>query len=174
MFVKHAGQMFKPGMAVLEVGPGRISRSLIRHFCTEWECDWSFCDMKNYNEDHPAFVRMPSAYAIESEDERFDAAVQYELAHNVRRLWVLLPEVARVVKPGGFVVIEDVVSYPEVNRWPVDCGRIFPDGMVVLFEDAGLLPVVNIMGNEKNFELPNRGRLDTTLNTHIVAVGRKP
>jgi hypothetical protein len=46
-------------------------------------------------------------------------------------------EVARVCKPGGLVVTINPVSW-KYHLAPVDCWRIYPDGMKALYEDAGL------------------------------------
>lgn len=174
MFLKHAAPLFVPGMTVLEIGPGRISRALPRAFCHERGCPYSFCDRLNYNEDNPEFVPMPEDYRIAAEDETWDAVVMYEMLHNVRHPWRLLPEVARLIKRGGFAVVEDVTAYPEFNRHPVDFGRIFPDGMTALWEEAGMTPIVGVVGKADDLAMPARGKFDVGQIMHMVSIARKP
>ncbi len=175
MFLRHAEPFFSAvDMEVLEVGPGRLSKSLVRKFCLERHYDYSFVDRQNYGDDQPGYIAMDGDSIFETDSNQFDAVVLYEMLHNVRRPWKLIPEVARVTKPGGIVVIEDVLSYPEFNRHPVDFGRIFPDGLNVLFADSGLAPLIAIAGNEEDLAMRPRGRFDPGKMTHVVAVGRKP
>ncbi len=51
-------------------------------------------------------------------------------------------ELSRVVRPGGYIVTVNPVSWP-YHEAPIDCWRVFPDGMQALLDDAGLEMVVN-------------------------------
>ena len=48
-----------------------------------------------------------------------------------------MPELARVTKPGGLVIVIGPVSWT-YHEAPVDCWRIYPEGMRALYEEAKL------------------------------------
>jgi hypothetical protein len=52
-----------------------------------------------------------------------------------------MKEVARVCKPGGLVITLNPTSWP-YHEAPVDCWRIYPEGMRALSEECGLEVVV--------------------------------
>jgi len=136
-------------------------------------CAYSFCDRKNYSDEAPGYVPMPTPYTIDAPDANWDAAIMYEMLHNCDRPWRLLPEVARVLKPGGLLVVVDSLAYGEFNRHPIDFGRVFPDGMRVLFEDAGFDPPEVHVGSTNSMDEPRRGIFDAGQEMHSIAIGHK-
>ena len=56
---------------------------------------------------------------------------------HVRKPWLWLKEVCRICKPGGHVILIVPVSWP-YHTAPIDCWRIYPDGMRALWEEVGL------------------------------------
>jgi hypothetical protein len=56
---------------------------------------------------------------------------------HVRKPWVWIKELARICKPGGHVITINPVSWP-YHEYPIDCWRAYPEGMIGLYEDAGL------------------------------------
>jgi SAM-dependent methyltransferase len=82
-------------------------------------------------------VVMAEENRLPFDDASFDAIISGGTMEHVSRPWLWLPELTRVVKPGGVVAL--------ITHWmwhyhphPVDCFRFMPDGMRVLFGDAGL------------------------------------
>lgn len=57
---------------------------------------------------------------------------------HVEAIWRWVPELARVLRPGGLLAIVTHWQFPE-HRYPVDCWRIMPDGMRYLFDETGCL-----------------------------------
>jgi hypothetical protein len=49
---------------------------------------------------------------------------------------------ARVLKPEGWMFITAPFSW-HIHRYPIDCWRFVPDGMRVLFEDAGIRCIIS-------------------------------
>ena len=70
-------------------------------------------------------------------DGTFDAVVAGQVIEHVRTVWLWMREVARVVRPGGLVVIIAPVSWP-FHEAPVDCWRIYPEAMRTLADEASL------------------------------------
>ena len=56
---------------------------------------------------------------------------------HVEFFWLSLPEMVRVVRPGGLICIVAPSRGPE-HRYPVDCWRFYPDGFHGLGRYAGL------------------------------------
>lgn len=71
------------------------------------------------------------------EDNRFDVVLSGSTMEHVTEIWQWVPELARVLKPGGLLAIHTHWSFPE-HRFPIDCWRIMPDGMKYLLDMTGM------------------------------------
>jgi SAM-dependent methyltransferase len=67
----------------------------------------------------------------------FCAVISGQCLEHTKRPWLVVKEMARVLKPGGVMILIAPWQWC-IHRHPVDCWRILPDGMRVLCEDAGL------------------------------------
>lgn len=70
-------------------------------------------------------------------DGDFDVVVTVSTLEHTKRPWEVMKEIARIMKPGGVGCICAPYSW-FYHAHPIDCWRIFPDGMKVIMEDAGL------------------------------------
>jgi SAM-dependent methyltransferase len=139
LFQKFARPYFSPGLKVLEIGPNRTPSELegIVALATEpWHsldiarsCDRKYDRNLTYSTDSPYQFPIPDGY--------YDVVVSSNVIEHVGKIWRWLPEVARIVRPGGRVITISPISW-EFHEDPVDCWRIYPDGMRALCEDAGL------------------------------------
>jgi len=160
LFRKYALSCFKPGMTVLEIGPtGPISEyrrmlpSDVKYFCATLE--------------NPSWgnqvIRMNGEYSIECPAGSFDIVFSGQVIEHVKKPWLWLKELARVTRQ--YVVTICPVSW-EFHEYPVDCWRIYPDGLRALYEDAGLIVQLSecetldegvvdtiTVGSRSNFEL---------------------
>jgi SAM-dependent methyltransferase len=84
-------------------------------------------------------------YSWPLSDESFDVVISGQCLEHTEAPWRWIKEVARVCKTGGKVFIIAPWGWPE-HRHPVDCWRIFPDGMKYLLNDAGFDVVYCDMG----------------------------
>lgn len=66
-----------------------------------------------------------------------DVVVSGQVLEHVEFPWKTLEEIARVLKPGGVCCLIVPSAGPE-HRFPLDCWRIYPDGMRALAKHAGL------------------------------------
>ena len=73
-------------------------------------------------------------------DASIDVVVSGQVFEHIEFPWLTITEVARVLKPSGIACIIVPSSGPE-HRYPVDCWRIYPDGIRALARHAGLCPV---------------------------------
>jgi SAM-dependent methyltransferase len=74
-------------------------------------------------------------YPIESDE--YDVVLAGQVLEHVKLPWLWLPELVRVAKPWGLVALI-APAQEAYHEHPVDCWRIWPDGMRALMEHAGL------------------------------------
>lgn len=67
----------------------------------------------------------------------FDVVISGQALEHVPYFWDVFQEMARVLKPGGSLVVI-VPSKGAVHRYPVDCYRFHPDGLMALAHRYGL------------------------------------
>ncbi len=67
----------------------------------------------------------------------YDVVVSLNTMEHVPKPWAWIKEVARICKPGGlvFLCVPNTIPY---HAFPVDCWRVWPDGMRGLMEEGGL------------------------------------
>jgi SAM-dependent methyltransferase len=146
LFRQHLLPLFSEGADVLELGPDSDPSTYRREVTTS--VTWSTADLASEVDaqggrvwgsgtGHELTYRMTSEYEIAAPDGRFDIVVSGQVIEHVRQPWIWVKELARVCKPGGLVLTVNPVSWP-YHEAPIDCWRIYPDGMRALCEDAGL------------------------------------
>jgi len=96
-------------------------------------------------------------YRYPFDDCSFDLIVSGQTIEHVEDTHQFMREIGRLIKPGGLVY----VSAPhdcEEHRFPIDCWRIFPDGMRFLFAKIAGLQVLDARKTS----------------IHCVGIGKKP
>lgn len=88
-------------------------------------------------------ILMPSSYHIQDAPNEYDAVISGQCLEHVERFWLLVPEMSRVLKPGGLMVVAAPWKW-NIHKNPLesDCWRILPDGMKILLQDAGLADII--------------------------------
>lgn len=76
-------------------------------------------------------------------DATFDVVISGSTMEHVTSFWRWIPELVRVLKPGGYLAIHTHWQFPE-HRFPVDNWRFMPDGIKFLFDETGCLEQYNI------------------------------
>lgn len=76
-------------------------------------------------------------------DDQFDVVLSGSTMEHVEAIWRWVPELVRVLRPGGMLAIVTHWQFPE-HRYPVDCWRIMEDGMRYLFDLTGQLELYEI------------------------------
>lgn len=133
LFEKYALPLFQPGMKVLEIGPESVP-STYRRMTEALSLEWHTLDMTN----NPALTYANSLeYSFAIPDNSYDIVLSGQVIEHVRKPWKWLPELARVAKVGALVITINPVSWA-FHEAPVDCWRIYPDGMKALYEEAAL------------------------------------
>lgn len=80
----------------------------------------------------------PRPYQFPIADGQYDIVLSGSTMEHVEAIWLWVPELVRVLRPGGMLAIVTHWQFPE-HRYPVDCWRIMPDGMRYLFDLTGKL-----------------------------------
>lgn len=78
----------------------------------------------------------------------FDVVVSGQCMEHVEMPWKWMKSIALTLKQGGIVCIIAPHSW-EYHPSPLDCWRVWPDGMKACMEDAGL-KVLNCFKNEND------------------------
>lgn len=144
LFQRYAASFFTPGARVLEIGPDRhpsTYRALLRGEFAAWDTLDAFP-----RTDVPLTYLADSEYSFPVPDDAYDIVFSAQVIEHVRKIWRWMPELARVCRPGGLVITINPVSW-HYHESPVDCWRIYPEGMRALSDDAGLDVVLSEWGS---------------------------
>jgi SAM-dependent methyltransferase len=133
LFQKYAKQYFRPGIRILEIGP-EANPSTYQRTVGDSSIVWHTLDIRN---DPSLTYCALSEYEFPVESASYDIVLSGQVIEHVRQIWIWIRELARVCKTGGLVVTINPVSWP-YHEAPVDCWRIFPEGMRALYEYACL------------------------------------
>ena len=139
LFEKYAKKYFRPGMRVLEVGPDGRTSSYQLFFTSEIKCwrksiQWDTVDV--YQDPNLTYVAVDE-YSFPISDALYDIVLSGNVMEHIRKPWIWIKEVARVCKKQGLVITITPVSWP-YHEAPIDCWRVYPEGMKALYEEAGL------------------------------------
>lgn len=164
LFERYAAEMFSNEKSVLEIGPDSFPSSL-RQICGSKFSVWDTIDLYD---DHRLTYKAISDTRFPVPDCSYDVVLAANVIEHVRKPWIWLNEVARICKPGGLVIIVSPISWP-YHEAPIDCWRIYPEGMRALFEEAALDTVVSEFGSEegRRFKKVIPGRSPETANALV-------
>jgi SAM-dependent methyltransferase len=133
LFKKYALSQFVSGIKVLEIGPDDFPstyKTIVGNSCDHWDT----LDLQR--DDRLTYVAT-SEYSFPIADHSYDIVLSGQVIGHVRKIWLWMKEVSRVCKIGGKVITINPVSWP-YHEAPVDCWRIYPEGMKALCEEASL------------------------------------
>lgn len=133
MFDRYGVDFIPEGARVLEIGPDGFPSTYRTRTAADVAC-WESLDFAGrpgvtYGTEDPYNFPLP--------DDAYDVVLSGQVIEHVPKIWRWMPELARVTKPGGVVITVAPISWP-FHEAPVDCWRMYPDGLKALYEDAGL------------------------------------
>lgn len=82
-------------------------------------------------------VVMKRPYRIPLPANSADIVISGQVFEHVPYVWVTMLEMARIVRPGGYLFIT-APSSGHLHAYPTDCWRFYPDGMTALGSFAQL------------------------------------
>jgi len=147
---KYAKPYFKKGVKVLEIGPDQIP-STIQNMIGE-TLTWHTLNI--FNDERLTYPSSPE-YEFPIKDDEYDIVISANVIEHVRMIWKWVPELARVIKKGGQVITVNPVSWG-YHEDPVDCWRIYPEGMKALYTEAGLVVNHSVSENLESMHLYNK------------------
>lgn len=136
LFERYAVQLFDQGAKVLEVGPDSFPSTYqsLAEARLGSSIEWHTLDMY----DSPDLTYSNSReYSFDIPDETYDVVLSGQVIEHVEKPWRWVPELARVTKTGGLVITINPVSWG-FHESPIDCWRIYPDGMRALYEESSI------------------------------------
>src|SRR5947209_2826297 len=108
IFKKHARDLFRPGMSVLEVGPD-ASPSTFQKLAGPGIARWDTLDVAAAHA-QPTYL-VTDQYNYPVPDSKYDVVISGQVIEHVRKIWRWFPELARMCKPGGLVITINPVSW---------------------------------------------------------------
>jgi len=113
-------------------------------------------------------IVLPTPYVWrEVASESADVVISGQAFEHIQYFWITILEVARVLKLGGICCILAPSSGPE-HRYPLDCWRFYPDGMMSLAHFAQMEVI------EAVTQWQNLGYVDSDQWHDSMLVCRKP
>jgi SAM-dependent methyltransferase len=105
--------------------------------------------------------------------ERFSSVLCSEVLEHVARPWLALPELRRVIRPGGYIIVTTLTSFP-IHGFPDDFYRYTPSGLRLLLEDAGFSEVETENAGSIRIQIDDHGAGIATrdLPMHVFGIGR--
>lgn len=85
---------------------------------------------------------------------RFSSVLCSEVLEHVRRPWLALPELCRVVRPGGSIVVTTLTTF-HIHGYPDDYYRYTDSGLRALLEDAGFIDIETAYAGDTVLVLKN-------------------
>jgi len=106
---------------------------------------------------------------------RYSGVLCSEVLEHVARPWVALPELRRVIEPGGWIVITTLLTF-HIHGYPSDFYRYTGEGLKVLLSDAGFVDIETEYAGETVLRLKNHEAREflKTVPLQVFAVARVP
>jgi len=100
-------------------------------------------------------VVLEKPYEFPLIDACHDIVISGQMLEHCEFFWLTFKEMARVLKPGGYMCVI-APKLQKQHRFPVDCWRFQPDGMLALAKWAGIT-CLRATADHCNFTvMPNR------------------
>lgn len=139
LFEKYALPFFSDQCSVLEVGPD-ANPSTLQKIVGPRCLTWQTVDISNWLSETTYVASSP--YKFPMEDDQYHVVLSSQVIEHVPHIWLWMKELARVCKPGGHVITISPVTW-FYHEAPVDCWRIYPEGMKALSDEAGLQVILS-------------------------------
>lgn len=140
MFKKYALPHFKDGIKVLEIGPAGIPtvyQKIVNNNSITWHTiDFSSTIYINALSNQLTFT-IENPYIFPVKEIEYDIVLSGQVIEHVSKPWIWLRELKRITKNDGFIITINPVSWP-YHEAPIDCWRIFPEGVAALADELDL------------------------------------
>lgn len=155
LFERYAKKYFAANARVLEIGPDQFP-STFQALTNHANDKWDYLDIRDRRHGN---IISGDGYHFPIEAGAYDVVFSASVVEHVQAIWDWMPELARVCRQGGAVVTICPTSWP-YHEAPVDCWRIYPEGMAALYRHAGLSVELNVNATLENtgeaYRIPGR------------------
>lgn len=120
--------------------------------------------------------RVADIHALPAEwHGRFSGVLCSEVLEHVARPWLALPELRKVIRPGGWIVVTTLTTF-HIHGYPDDYYRFTTSGLRLLLEDAGFVDVAVENQGDTVLHLKNHDErvFQKRAPLQVFAVGRVP
>lgn len=125
LFEKYALSHFSSNSMVLEIGPDSFP-SRYRILANE-VLHWDTLEIESSNATQSTFVSK-ELYKYPIKDNTYDIVLAGQVMEHIGEIWTWLTELKRIVKKEGLIILISPTSWP-YHEAPIDCWRIYPEGM---------------------------------------------
>lgn len=162
LWEKYARTHFNNAQSILEIGPAgyptyyeKAMKAVAREF--KYHTLDIRTDFLSGAEASPAFIVSDDPYHYPIQDATYDIVFSDQVLAHVEKFWEWYTELARMVKPGGYIVTINSYSYPSCPS-PIDAWRVSSDGMKILDKANGLETILSVTESQEliHFGVPNR------------------
>lgn len=105
-----------------------------------------------------------SLYSYPIQTGRYDFLIAGQVIEHIPQIWIWIKEMERILRQGGVLVLISPINWP-YHEAPVDCWRIYPDGMRALIYGTNFDIEICEYDNIEDRELMADGRLPVDLIT---------
>lgn len=130
----------KRGLSVCDIGSCDVNGSFKPLFGRHKYLGLDIVDGPNVD------VVSEDLYKYPFENETFDVIVSGSTVEHVKDIFKWIVELKRILKKNGLICIIAPSVFRMNHPHPVDCWRIYPDGMRFLLEEIAGLEVLKIRG----------------------------
>lgn len=140
IFQKYALEYFKDNYKVLEIGPSGYPSAYLR-IVNNNTIQWSTLDIgESYidnGETNPLHISTLDEYNYPINEGTYDIVLAGQVMEHVKSIWKWIDELKRITKKEGYIILISPISW-SYHEAPVDCWRIYPEGMKALMSEKGL------------------------------------
>lgn len=139
LFKKYVIPKLTPNLKILEIGPAGYPSAYRKLFTDDVE--WHTIDFSNttYISEGVANLTyvLDSPYDFPIENDSYDIIISGQVIEHVGMIWKWLNELKRIIRTNGLIITINPTSWP-YHEAPIDCWRIFPEGIKALSEEVDL------------------------------------
>lgn len=140
LFEQFGKKYFLNGLRVLEIGPSG-SPTMYQKIIDNPTLKWHTIDFEN--SEYIGEAKSSLTYVLQNpykfpvESDSYDIVISGQVIEHVGKIWEWTNEIKRVLKNGGLMITINPVSWP-YHEAPIDCWRIFPEGIKALASENNL------------------------------------
>lgn len=136
LFKKYGSASFEKSSHVLEIGPDKYPSSFYEQL-SEKPLVWDTLDLSDAKYVSKYTYVTNDLYQYPIEDSTYDIILSGQVIEHVAAPWKWLTELKRIARPNGHIIVISPTSWP-YHEAPIDCWRIYPEGMKELSKLVGL------------------------------------